>query len=547
MRGVPMSDMDAKLLFRAAGPLAPLHGWASWTMRLAGWRRFGFAMLMGALAAGALPPVDLTPLLLISFTALVWLADARSARGDAFLLGWSFGFGFFVAGLYWIGAALLVDIDSFWWLMPFAVLGIPAGLAIFTGVAVLLAGEANRRFQLRGSARILTLAMAWVVMEWLRGHILTGFPWNLVGYAWSGAFPGSDAMLQTTAIVGIYSLSLITVTAAALPARLADFDRDRHWAIVAAVALVGIPLLGGAARLMTATNASVPGITIRLVQPSIPQTLKSDPNAQVDNFRRLMALSTNSGGTPISAVVWPEAAAPPFLERNEELRRDMAAAMPGGALLLLGDERTDAPPARPEHVWNGLVALAANGDVIGAYNKFHLVPFGEYVPLRSVLPIKKITPGTLDFSAGLGPHTLELPGLPAADPLICYEIIFPGEVIDEAHRPGWFLNITNDAWYGLTSGPFQHFAIARVRAVEEGLPLMRAANNGISAAVDPYGRVLSRLGLDEIGALDVKLPQALPVTIYGQFKDISLVLLLLFDAILVGCIAWRHRRINQTS
>ena len=225
----------------------------------------------------------------------------------------------------------------------------------------------------------------------------------------------------------------------------------------------------------------------------------------------------------------------------------MVTAMPAGALLLLGDERTDASPARPEHVWNGLIALAANGDVIGSYSKFHLVPFGEYVPLRNVLPIKKITPGTMDFSAGLGPHTLDLPGLPSVGPLICYEVIFPGEVVDESHRPGWLLNVTNDAWYGLTSGPFQHLAIARVRAVEEGLPVLRTANNGISAAIDPYGRVLSRLGLDEIGVLDVKLPQALSPTIYSQFKDIGIVLLLLCEAIFVAFIARRDRRVNQIS
>jgi apolipoprotein N-acyltransferase len=534
---------ETPILMRAAEPLAPLQGWASWTMRLTGWRRFGFAALMGALAAGALPPVDLTPLLVVSFTALVWLADAGDRRGDAFLLGWCFGFGFFIAGLYWVGVALTVDIARFWWLMPFAVLGLPAGLALFTGAALLAANEIKRRLELGGTARILVVACAWVVAEWLRGHILTGFPWNLIGYGWSGAFPGSDAMLQFTSLFGIYGLSLITVTAAALPARLGDFDRGRGWAGLAAMLLIAVPMAGGGLRLLLGSPAAlVPDVTIRLVQPSIPQSLKNAQSAELDNFRRLMALSTAASTVPIAAVVWPEASAPPFLERDQELGQTIALALPSGALFLGGDVRTDAAPAKPEHVWNGLVALGPDGAVIATYDKFHLVPFGEYVPLRTVLPIAKITPGLLDFAAGPGPRTLALPGLPDVGPLICYEAIFPAQVTDPAHRPGWLLNVTNDAWYGVTSGPYQHFAIARVRAVEEGLPLLRAGNNGITAAVDPYGRVLRRLGLDAIGSLDVPLPAALAPTLYSRFRDANFLLLLALQIVFTSVLVLRARR-----
>ncbi len=534
---------ETSLLLRVAGPLAPLQGWASWTRSLTGWRRFGFAALMGALAAGALPPVDLTPLLVVSFTALVWLADAGDRRGDAFLLGWCFGFGFFVAGLYWIGVALTVDIAQFWWLMPFAVLGIPAGLALFTGAALLAANEAKRRLGLRGTSRILVIACAWVVAEWLRGHVLTGFPWNLIGYGWSGAFPGSDPMLQVTSLVGIYGLSLLTVTAAGLPARLGDYDRGRGWAGLAAVLLIAVPMLGGGARLWLASPAAVlPDITIRLVQPSIPQSLKNDQAAELDNFRRLMALSAAASTVPIAAVVWPEASAPPFLERDRELRQAIALALPSGALLIAGDERTDAPPAQPEQVWNGLVALGPDGAAIATYDKFHLVPFGEYMPLRGILPIAKITPGLRDFSAGPGPRTLALPGLPDAGPLICYEAIFPGDVTDPARRPGWLLNVTNDAWYGVTSGPYQHFAIARVRAVEEGLPLLRAGNNGITAAIDPYGRVMRRLDLNAIGDLDVPLPAALPPTLYARFRDANFLLLVGLQIVFIVVLVLRVSR-----
>jgi apolipoprotein N-acyltransferase len=236
----------------------------------------------------------------------------------------------------------------------------------------------------------------------------------------------------------------------------------------------------------------------------------------------------------VTDLVWPEAAAPAFLARDADARAAIARVTPKAGLALVGTVRTDPPPARPEHVWNSIEAVDAKGDIVAAFDKFHLVPFGEYVPLRGVLPINKITPGTVDFSAGPGPRTIALPGLPPASPLVCYEAVFPGEVTDPASRPGWLLNVTNDAWYGFTSGPFQHFAIARTRAVEEGLPLVRAANNGISAVVDPYGRVPSYLPLDAVGVLDAPLPQALPPTLYSRVKDVPFLVLLLAAVALAG-------------
>ena len=522
-----MSDVPAGVTFRAAGPLAPLQRAAMWTAGLVGWRRHGFAAVLGMLAAATLSPVDMTPLLVIAFGGLVWLMDGSIGRRDAALLGWSFGFGFFLAGLYWISAALLVDSAQFWWLVPFALLGVPAGFAIFTALAILAAHEASRRFGLLGGARILVLAVAWVAAEWLRGHILTGFPWNLIGYAWAGAFPGALAVLQLTAVTGIYGLSLVTVLAAALPARLGDLGHGRHWALVAAVLLIAVPAAGGAWRLADAPRETVPGVMLRLVQPSIAQTLKNDPDAVAQNFRLLLALSASRGADKVTHLVWPEAAAPPLLERFAEERRVIAAVIPPGGLLLTGAER--AEPATgwpPQHIWNSVVTLDERGNIVATYDKAHLVPFGEYVPLRGILPIERIAPGLGDFSAGPGARTLTLGGLPPVGPLVCYEAIFPGRVIDPAKRPQWLLNVTNDAWYGLSSGPFQHLAIARVRAIEEGLPLVRSANNGVSAVIDPYGRIgrridgdAARLDLDSIGVLDAPLPRALAPTPYERFRD----------------------------
>jgi apolipoprotein N-acyltransferase len=276
------------------------------------------------------------------------------------------------------------------------------------------------------------------------------------------------------------------------------------------------------------------------VQPSIPESAKNDPTQVLVNFRRLFALSTAPGAEHDSAVIWPEAAAPPFLDRDGGARKALAQAAPLDGYVITGTVRTDPAPAPPVHIWNSLVAIDHEGAIRATYDKAHLVPFGEYVPFRSILPMQKITPGAIDFSAGPGPRTVTLPGLPPFSPLICYEAIFPGAVVEPGHRPAWLLNITNDAWYGFTSGPFQHVAITRVRAVEEGLPLARAANNGITAMFDPYGRVLGHLDLDAVGVLDEKLPQALPATLYSQLGDTAYFAMLLLIG--VGLILTRALR-----
>lgn len=515
-----MPDARAGLAFRAVGPLAPLQRAALWCAELSGWRRYLTALLLGVLAAAALSPVDLTPVLAVSMSGLVWLEDGSASRRGALLLGWSFGFGFFVAGLYWIAAALFVDIARFWWLLPFAVIALPAGLALFSALALLVAHEARERFGLSGTPRILVLAAAWTVAEYARGHVLTGFPWNLLGYAWAGAFPGAIAVLQSAALFGIYGLSLVTALAAMLPARLGDLGGGRHWAALAAALLVAVPGAGGAWRLMNAQHGTVPGVMLRLVQPSIPEKLKNDPTALRHNFLRLLELSAAPGADRITDVIWPEAAAPPLLERYPELRQRIAEIVPRHGLLLTGAVRAEPLTGwPPRDIWNSLDVIDDKGAVIATYDKAHLVPFGEYVPLRGILPMDKIAPGIGDFSRGPGPRTLDLPGLPPVSPLICYEAIFPDAVIDPAHRPQWLLNVTNDAWYGVSSGPFQHLAIARVRAIEEGMPLVRAANNGVSAVFDAYGRVKARLDLDAIGVIDAPLPSALPPTWYEYARD----------------------------
>lgn len=497
---------------------------------MAGWRRRGLAVAFGCLAIAAQPPLHVLPVLLVSFAGLVWLIDGSHSKRGAFGCGWWFGLGYFVAGLYWISFAFLVEAEKFGWMIPFAVFGLSAAFAIYCGLATLLAWLFSRS----GTGRVLVLAAAWTAMEWVRGTAFTGFPWNPLGAVWAP----SDAMIQFASLAGMFGLTLVTVAAAAAPALVSSRTGPRRWLpLVAAGALLGVVWAGGAWRLADAADEVVPGVMLRLVQPNIDQTLKWRPQLRESHLARYLDLSRRDGRP--THVIWPETAVPFVMARDAERRRAMAKAVPPGGLLLSGSVRTTTRAERPFRAWNSLHAVDRTGRIVATYDKHHLVPFGEYVPFRSILDIAKLTMGRSDFTPGPGPRTLTLPGLPPVSPLICYEAIFSGRAIDRAARPGWLLNVTNDAWFGISSGPYQHLANARFRAVEEGLPLVRAANTGISAVVDPYGRMKASLGLGIGGVLDAPLPRAIAPTVFARIGDWLLL------AMIVGCAAggflWRRR------
>ncbi|HZK91453.1 MAG TPA: apolipoprotein N-acyltransferase [Stellaceae bacterium] len=502
---------------------------------LQGWRRYGAAFLLGALLAAALPPVDLTPLVFIVFPLYLWLDDGSATPWASAKLAYFFALGHFAAGFYWIAAALFVDIAKFWWALPFVVLGVPALLSVFVAACLYAAALAKARLRLPGVARACLFAVAWGVAEWLRGHLFTGFPWNLTGYVWAGGFPGALAMLQSAAWVGIYGVGFVTVLAASLlsllgtPSLAPLAPLRRSAPAIAAALLILVPAAAGAIRLHL-TPVAETGIWLRLVQPSIAETMKWDPAAAEANFHRLIELSSAPSDHKLAAVIWPEAATPFFLERDEEHRAAIAAVAPPGGYVITGALR-GKPLAGPlDQVWNSVEVVGPANKIIAQYDKAHLVPFGEYMPWSDVLPFKKLTPGSIDLSAGPGPQTVSLPHLPSFDPLICYEAIFPGAIVDPTDRPAWLLNVSNDAWYGRSSGPYQHFAMARTRAVEEGLPLVRVANNGITGVVDADGRVLAHTGLNAVGYADIMLPDPANPTPYSRFGDWLFLALLLAGA-----------------
>jgi apolipoprotein N-acyltransferase len=461
------------------------------------------ALGLGAMVTLALPPVHFWPAL-IGFAGLLHLVRHTPGHRRAFLIGWCFGLGHFLTGLYWIGIAFFTDPERFGALAVPAVVLLCAWLAVFAGLASWLVGLRRWRST---SAAALALALAWMLAEVLRGNLLLGFPWNLIGYAWAG----SDAVSQLAAVTGVYGLSLLAVALGALPASLLEPGGPQRWRPVLAGALV-LALLwaGGTLRLAAAEGGVVPDVRLRLVQGNIAQHHKWQPELRARWFQRHLELSAQPP-REASLVIWPESATPYPLEQDEEARLLIAQVVPAGGVLLTGGERFDLG-SEPARAWNSLFALDPSGAIVARYDKRDLVPFGEYLPLRELLGrlgLGTLTRGTLDFQPGPGRTTIALPGVPPFSPLICYEVIFPGQVLDPAVRPAWLLNVTNDAWFGRSSGPYQHLTMARLRAIEEGLPLVRSANTGISAVIDPWGRIEAELALGTLGVLDVTLPQPL--------------------------------------
>ena len=473
------------------------------------------AASFGGLGAFSLAPFFWTPLLFLAFTGLFWLVDRAPTWRGALLVGWLFGLGHFLIGLSWIAESFYVDAERF------GVLAVPAvgGLSAFLALFPALACSAAKRVGATGWRLLLALAASWSAAEWLRGHVLTGFPWNLIGYAWGV----TDETLQAASIFGIYGLGFVTVMLGTLPGLALSVIAERgtrRWAPLVISTIGVLALWGfGAMRLAGPMPVDVPGIRLRIVQASIPQAMKWDPAESERILARYIALSTQPASAAPTHIIWPETAVPYFIAEDASVRNAMATVVPPEGALLTGAVRRTADFERDPALLNSLVALSASGDIVAAYDKIRLVPFGEYMPLRQILPLQKLTEGSIEYVPGDARTVLAVPGLPPVGPMICYEAIFPNAARQEG-RPRWLLNVTNDAWFGTSSGPYQHFLAARVRAIELGLPLVRAANTGISAVTDAHGRVRSLLPLNAVGVIDASLPAAMEgETFYSLFGD----------------------------
>ena len=491
-------------------------------MKVSGWRTYGVAVLAGALAALAMPPLYWLPLGVVGVVVFVRQWDSAPSPRVALLRAWAWGWGHFAIGSYWIVEAFFVPPADF------AAFGVPAvlGLAALLGFFPAMAAAAARWLALRwphlggNYRRLILLAVLWTVAEWLRGHVFTGYPWNPLGHVWAFAAP----LLQGASLVGVYGLG--TLTFAILAAPVAGWR-----ATLAALGLVGLAGVAGQS-VMPQPDAGPMGPTIRIVQPNVPQSEKWSPKDRSAHFAKILELSRRPGFEDLGAVVWPETAVPFVVQPGSSALPYMATAAPPKGYLLAGAPR--ATSLAEDGVWNSLLAIDAGGTIVASYDKVHLVPFGEYIPFHKEFPPISGAIGRGSFESGETFVTLSLAGLPPFSPTICYEAIFPDAVTAPGARPAWLLNVTNDAWFGTSSGPYQHLTSARLRAVEEGLPMIRAANTGVSAVIDAYGRILASLDMEREGIIDHALPPPRVATAYSRWGDGTLALLLLALGLMIG-------------
>ncbi|TGQ44550.1 apolipoprotein N-acyltransferase [Mesorhizobium sp. M00.F.Ca.ET.216.01.1.1] len=479
-----------------------------------GWRRALVAFLAGALAVLAQAPYDFFAVCFVSFPLLVWLLDGATGEASdgwlrrlrpAFAVGWWFGFGYFLAGLWWIGSALLVEADSFAWALPFAVIGIPFALAFFYGFATLVA----RLLWSNDIGRIAALAFGFGLAEWLRGFLFTGFPWNAVGYA---AMP-VPLLMQSVSVTGMIGMNTLAVFVFALPALVAA---RRHVSLGGALlaVLVAAHVGFGYVRLTAPVESASRAINVRIVQPAVDLSEKWDAAVRDRIFATMMGLSAKApdpGQDKPQLILWPETSVPFLFTERPDALTALGDMLGPGQMLIAGVVREEGGSAANagSRYYNSVVAIDDKGEMVDAVDKVHLVPFGEYLPFADLLGrfgIEQLVAGPMTFTAGNERHPITVAGGVRALPFICYEVIFPDLAAVDVASAELIVNVTNDAWFGDTPGPYQHFRQAQIRAVENGLPLLRAANNGISAVVDPRGHVVDALAVDARGAIDVRVP-----------------------------------------
>lgn len=482
-----------------------------------GWRRALVAFAAGALAVLTQAPFDFFAAGFVSFPILVWLLDGAAVQqtagfrqrvSPAFSIGWWFGFGYFLAGLWWIGSALLVEADSFAWALPMAVLGIPAALALFYAFAATIAWL----FWTNNISRIASLAVAFGLAELLRTFLFTGFPWNPLGFA---AMP-TPLLMQSVKVVGVTGMNVLAVFVFSMPALLAAKRNLRVGAIAVSV-LVAAHVTYGYLHLNVPDAGPTRTLNVRIVQPAIDLSEKWDDSVRDRIFATTMELSARApeqGHKAPDVILWPETSVPFLFTDRPDALVAIGEMLNPGQVLLAGAVRAETGSGN--HVpfyYNSVVAIDDRGETVDAVDKVHLVPFGEYLPFSGLLArfgINQLVAGPMSFVAGSQRHAISLPGGIMALPFICYEIIFPDLVSVDATSPTVIVNVTNDAWFGETPGPYQHFRQAQVRSVENGVPLLRAANTGISGVIDSRGRVVDALAMNVRGLLDVELAVSEP-------------------------------------
>jgi apolipoprotein N-acyltransferase len=482
--------------------------------RLTGWRSLVLSFFLGCLTSLSMPPIGLAFLYFVTFPAFIWLSEGSRRKRDPFLIGFVFGMGFFLSTLYWICFAIFFDFARWWWLLPLPTLILPVTLSLSPGIATWLAKQLSIKSP---SSYTLLLIACLSLGDYLRGVLFTGFPWVVPGYTWMQSLP----VAQSLSWAGIYGLSLFTLCWAAIPAFVAEGRRTT----ALASALSFLLCLGwGAYRLHSHGTEFYENTVLRLVQTNIQQGEKWDRSKRDGNFLKYIRQSQEPAKTnaPINLLIWPETALTFNWEQSPAARGYLSDMIKDGQLLLAGQLRIDGTGPEDVTVRNSLIVIDHAGTLLGRFDKTHLLPFGEYTPFRGLVSFSGLgssVAGVKDFTFGTGPYTARIGNYPAFSPLICYEVAFPREVVDPHDRPDWLLNIGNDAWFGRTAGPYQHLATAQARAIEQGLPMVRANGTGISAVIDSYGRTLAEIGVGVADNMDIHLPKPLAPTVYSRWSD----------------------------
>jgi apolipoprotein N-acyltransferase len=479
-----------------------------------GWRRFLLLFIAGAVAATSAPPVFFLPALFLAMPILVWCLDgAERMRGwrkllsPAFGIGFAFGLGYFATALHWLGAAFIQEGGIFLVLMPFAILGLAAILALFWALATAIA---HAFFWSGGALRVVGLAGALAIAEYARGHLFSGFPFDLLGYA----LTANDEMMQLASIVGVYGLTFLAALSAMTIALIWPADErglvPRLVPFFLAVAVIAAQVGYGNWRLNNTEVSQRTDMKVRLAQPMIvdhADWTAADPANVMD---RLISLSESGTGLEgITHLVWPESVFPFFLEDYPDALARIARMLPPQTVLLTGAPRAPIADELAQDVenpgYNSILSINSDGEIVGSYDKSHLVPFGEYLPFDDfwqLFGIRQFVPGTNGWAAGDGRRLQQIPGTPPFLALVCYEAVFPNDIGDVT-KAEFILNITNDAWFDGSIGPAQHAHLARIRSVETGLPMLRASNTGTTIVTDPLGRIVARLAEREVAAVDV--------------------------------------------
>ena len=501
-------------------------------------KRFGLSIFCGAISTLAMPPLFLWPVLFLTMPIMVRLIDIavdnspptqtsnliQDKRLKAALYGFGFGFGYFFFSLYWIGSSFLVEADKFAWALPFALTILPAGLSLFYTLAFALCAWGWPK----GPERLVVFALAMFAADWLRGHILTGFPWNLLGHS----LTGNEAMMQSVSFFGLYGLTAIACLIFASPANLYCRRQKKYdlWVkksgyvpmLIALLSLPAIALLGQARLSHYGLTQYVPNLELVLVQPNIPQIEKVNPNLRLKAFQKTLDLTAKNikASKNNKLIIWPETAVPYALNKSTALKNKLASLLSPtdqlitGAFRVENENQKDNEKNQSFQVYNSLYVLNNKGQVTTRYDKHHLVPFGEYLPFPSlfkVIGFEALVRLRGGFARGQNPSPIPLDNAPPFLPYICYEAIFPDLINPQTEQAKWLLNISNDGWFGQTTGPYQHAHMVRLRTIETGLPMVRVVNGGITAVFDGLGRVLIKTHLNKKQLITTKLPKTIDV------------------------------------